>query len=128
MLLDARSAVRSLTGMAALMAVMLLVAACGRRGPLEPPPDAAATPRVTRPATPASGRRVAAPPAPAAFGAAATGAQSAADDDASDDDAEAPDQDPAASVAITPTPAAPGSRRRRAYTVPNEPFILDPLL
>lgn len=127
MLLDARSAVRSLTGMAALMAVMLLVAACGRRGPLEAPPDAAATPRVARPATPATGRRVAAPPAPVTFGAAATGAQSAADD-ASDDETEALDPDPAESVAITPTPAAPGTRRRRAYTVPTEPFILDPLL
>lgn len=107
------------------------LSACGRRGPLEAPPDASATakPAAVKPATAPAARRVAAPPAPATFGAQEqTGPQTAVLD-TPEDEAEAPDADPADAVALTPTPAAPGTRKRsRAYVIPKEPFFLDPLL
>jgi predicted small lipoprotein YifL len=130
MLFDVRSTLRSATGIAAVFAAVLLVSACGRRGPLEAPPDASVTakPAAVKPATPA--RRVSAPPPPATFGAQEQQAQpQAATLDTPDDETEEADQSPADSIALTPTPTAPGTRKRnRAFHVPNEPFILDPLL
>ena len=85
---------------------------CGRRGPLEAPPDAAA---------PAAARQVAARPVPASP---ATLPQQGTLDTPDD---ETDEQEVVQNV--VPTPAAPGSRKRnRGFTVPKEPFILDPLL
>ncbi|MDJ1159566.1 lipoprotein [Chelatococcus sp. SYSU_G07232] len=61
----------------------LLVAACGRRGPLEPPPDPSA-PKEEK-AEPGGG-------------------------------------------SMTPSPIGTPKKQPRATSVPNEPFILDPLL
>jgi predicted small lipoprotein YifL len=82
----------------ALLLVGLLalgLAACGRRGALEPPPLAGA---------------------PA--GATTARAQTDGDD-------EAPET---ILPSVSPTPAADRRQQRRGYTVPKEPFILDPLL
>ena len=84
--------------------------ACGRRGPLEAPPDPtvqAAAPRGVRgaPATQVTLQ--------------GQGANPAAD---TDDEEEAP------SVVTSPVPTPPTRARRRGYVVPKEPFILDPLL
>lgn len=131
MLFDVRSALRSATGIAAVLAAVLLVSACGRRGPLEPPPDASATakPAALKPATAPATRRVAAPPAPTTFGSQDQTQPQTATLDTPDDETEEADQSPADSIALTPTPTAPGTRKRnRAFHVPNEPFILDPLL
>lgn len=87
--------------------VLLALAACGRRGPPEAPPDASVGPAGrgarTSQATPATG------PAQAA---------------ALDDDDDEPDN---LLPAVVPT-ARPARNRRRGYTIPTEPFILDPLL
>jgi len=66
----------------------LALAACGRRGQLEPPPDPSA-PRAT--------------------------ASAAADDDAPE------------SLVPSASPTPP-RRARQGYTIPKEPFVLDPLL
>lgn len=86
----------SAPGRALLVSALLVLAlgACGRRGPLEPPPDPSATPAQRQQA------------------------QAAAD--AEDDE----DQEATTLPSPTPTPR----RRSRAYTIPKEPFILDPLL
>jgi predicted small lipoprotein YifL len=79
-----------------LTAVLLALslAACGRRGPLEAPPEAAAVSAQPR-------------------------AQARA---ASDDDGEE------VADATLPSPVPTPRRRSRAYTIPKEPFVLDPLL
>lgn len=64
-------------------ALVLALAACGRRGPLEPPPD---------------------PSAPK---------QQKADD---------------SEQSLLPTASPTGRKKAKGYTVPNQPFILDPLL
>jgi predicted small lipoprotein YifL len=88
------------------------LAGCGRRGPLEPPPDAAAAPA----------RQVAARPVPASP---ATLPQQGTLDTPDDET----DEQEQVVQNVVPTPAAPGSRKRsRGYTIPKEPFILDPLL
>jgi predicted small lipoprotein YifL len=72
--------------------VVLALGACGRRGPLEAPPDAAVTAQ--------QGRQVQ--------------AQAEVDEELRDE--------------VVPSPTPTPRRRSRAYTVPKEPFILDPLL
>ena len=130
MVFDVRSAMRSSAGLVAVTALVLLVAACGRRGPLEAPPDASVTAkpaaRSDAKASPAT-RRVQAPPAPPTFG---SQTQAGTQDTADDETEDAPDSfDATNNVVLNPTPAPPGTRKRgRSYTVPKEPFILDPLL
>ena len=80
-------------------AIVASLAACGRRGALEPPPN----PRV--PAAQAQGTA-----------AAAANAEAVAEDD---------DE---GSLLPAPTPSASPRERRRGFTIPKEPFILDPLL
>lgn len=84
--------------LAGLMALAL--AACGRRGALEPPPD---------------------PSVPQAQGQTA-GTATAADDDETD----------GLNTPGSTLPSPVGTPRRtgaaRGYTIPKEPFILDPLL
>jgi predicted small lipoprotein YifL len=106
------------------LAVLLLaggLAACGRRGPLEAPPNAS-----TRPAAGGStGTRATTTSGPTGPAKLATQPQ-AGTTDTPEDEVQA---DPADSVLPTPTPAPPGTRRRgRAFDVPKEPFILDPIL
>jgi predicted small lipoprotein YifL len=106
-----------LTCFAACLLVMM-VAACGRRGPLEAPSSSAATPSRSSTST-GNGQ-------PAASARLATSPNAATQDTPED---ETDQQDPAESVLPTPTPVAPGGRKRgRAYEVPKQPFILDPLL
>jgi predicted small lipoprotein YifL len=86
---------------------------CGRRGPLEAPPAAGA---------PAAARQAAARPVPASP---ATLPQQGTLDTPEDET----DEQEQVVQNVVPTPAAPGSRKRnRGYTIPKEPFILDPLL
>jgi predicted small lipoprotein YifL len=105
------------------LAALLLaggLAACGRRGPLEAPPNASA-----RPAGGSTGTRATTTSGPTGPAKLATQPQ-AGTTDTPEDEVQA---DPADSVLPTPTPAPPGTRRRgRAFDVPKEPFILDPIL
>ncbi|KAA2236361.1 LPS translocon maturation chaperone LptM [Salinarimonas soli] len=87
-------------GRALMVAGALLVAlsACGRRGPLEPPP-------------------VAAVPA-AAPGTVAAQTQ-----------AEVAEEGPDTILpSVSPTPPASSRQQKRGFTIPKDPFILDPLL
>ena len=80
---------------AGVLAVAL--AACGRRGPPEAPPDASVPQQGT--------------------------AQTAAGPASADD---TDDEDP---VVATPVPAPrPARNAKRGYTIPKDPFVLDPLL
>jgi predicted small lipoprotein YifL len=109
------------------------LSACGRRGPLEAPPDASVQNQSTSRPTTATGQRR----TTTRSGANASDQPNTTPDrlvnqpqsvtqDTPDDET---DPDLSESVLPTPTPAAPGSRKRgRAYGVPKEPFILDPLL
>jgi predicted small lipoprotein YifL len=74
--------------------VALSLAGCGRRGPLEAPPEAAAVPAQPR-----------------------AQAQAASDDDGEE-----------VAEATLPAPVPTARRRSRTYTIPKEPFVLDPLL
>lgn len=108
---------------------------CGRRGPLEPPSGAAVPPPAVSPApaaepAPRGGRALpadrrlrpgAAAPASASPTTLTTGQNSIVEDAPED----ALDEDDIA-TAVTPTPTP--RRRARAFVVPKEPFILDPLL
>ena len=101
---------------------------CGRRGALESPPNATLVAPVT---TPGGGARVRpvrteqkTVPDPQSS---ATPVLSSTIDAPDDETLDA--NDTIAGVAPIPTPAAPGSRRRgRNFTIPKEPFILDPIL
>ena len=117
--LSSRAAARCL-----LAAVLVLAAAaCGRRGALEAPPGASAA--IAAPdraaAKPARGARTASQPV-------ASGASLAGNTlDTPDDEADEPEFN--GGVAPIPTPATPGTRKRgRGFTIPKEPFILDPIL
>jgi len=79
-----------------LTAVLALaLGACGRRGPLEPPPDPSA-PKTTAGQQP-------------------TQRQGNADVEDADD-------------SLTPAPGLTPKKRGRSFTIPDKPFILDPLL
>lgn len=91
----------TLPGRALLIAGLVLIGltACGRRGALQAPPD------------------------PAALAAAKAQPQKAAAVPGDEDD----DEETTTTLpSPTPTPRSKGNRR--AYTIPKEPFILDPLL
>jgi predicted small lipoprotein YifL len=81
-------------------AVALALAACGRRGPPEAPPDASVPQQRTT-----------------AVGPGPTGAGVDTVDDGEEE------------VVATPVPTPrPARNGRRGYTIPQDPFILDPLL
>ncbi|QRE77658.1 hypothetical protein F1D61_04255 [Methylobacterium aquaticum] len=104
--------------------IALSAAACGRRGPLEPPPAAApaVTPQAgagagtTRPKTGA-----------AAVNTLPSGVGLSAGASAPDPEDELPSAAVAAPTGI-PAPTESSSRRRKGYVIPKGPFPLDPLL
>ncbi|TGE01825.1 LPS translocon maturation chaperone LptM [Methylobacterium nonmethylotrophicum] len=110
--------------------IALATTACGRRGPLEPPPAAA-------PAGAAAGPQAGKPPAGGAAARPRTGAASVntlpggvgleAGGNAPDDADELPSAAVAPPTGI-PAPTESSSRRRKGYVIPKEPFPLDPLL
>ena len=121
-------------GRSVLIAGLLVLglAACGRRGALEPPPDPAAIAAerqkaALRQAAKASQNRGSAPSAqsaPALEGQTNVPGQAQVADggDADDPDAEGP-------AASSPSPlGATRKRVRQPFVIPKEPFILDPLL
>lgn len=123
---------------AGCLAVALTIAlpACGRRGPLEAPPDASAptTPAPTRSGKPApadkrlrpgTASQRAQPVAPAStLATQSAGIVTDSPDGPDTDDDDDPEQ---GSLLVNPQPT-PSKKRGRAYTIPKEPFILDPLL
>lgn len=127
---------RSVLAVAVGSMLALSAAGCGRRGPLQPPgPDASVPPPAAAAVEAPAGR--AGRPAPrdrrlrqganaAPVGAAPTTLATQPAGVVAD----APDDEDDGELATTVSPSpTPGARKRtRAYTVPNEPFILDPLL
>lgn len=112
--------------------LILELAACGRRGALEPPPDPAAIAAEKQKAAQrqsrASAGRGSVPsgqsaPAPEGQTNVPGQAQVADGGDADDPDAEGP-------AAASPASALGGPRKRvrQPLVIPKEPFILDPLL
>ena len=118
---------RALLVSSAALLVACALSGCGRRGPLEPPEAAASS----APA-PASGpadsrlRRSRTTTGQAASpNSTLTTRPAAVVEDTPEDETTPPDGDDVlASVNPSPTPR----RRLRAYTVPKDPFVLDPLL
>ncbi|KMO14367.1 LPS translocon maturation chaperone LptM [Methylobacterium indicum] len=104
--------------------IALSAAACGRRGPLEPPPAAAPTaPPKASPGASAARPKTGA----AAVNTLPGGVGLAAGASVPDEE----DELPAAAVAPPtgiPAPTVSSSRRRKGFTIPQEPFPLDPLL
>ncbi|MFH6782505.1 MULTISPECIES: LPS translocon maturation chaperone LptM [Methylobacterium] len=104
--------------------IALSAAACGRRGPLEPPP--AAAPAVQPQAGGAAGTsrpksgNAAVNTLPGGVGLQAGGS-------APDPEDELPASAVAAPTGI-PAPTESSSRRRKGYVIPKGPFPLDPLL
>lgn len=100
--------------------------ACGRRGPLEPPVEAAAVapPAAAEPADrrlrPRSGTQTRATASPTTLATRSGEIVADSPDSPEDDD---PDE---VTQAVSPLPTP--RKRSRAYSVPKEPFILDPLL
>lgn len=124
--LPSRRATTTLLGTTALLAA-LTVAGCGRRGPLEPPGGQAAVSPPSGAGVAADARVRPATRAKVTTTAPATtlttrGADVVADSPDSPDDDE--EEDTTQTVSPIPTP----KKRVRAYSVPKEPFILDPLL
>ena len=110
----------TLAGRMALVAglIALALAACGRRGPLEPPPE----PTVQAPRARAGG----APPPGAASSQITLQSQGAT---AGQDTSDSSEEEQAAANPVLPVVPTPPTRApRRGYVVPKEPFILDPLL
>lgn len=105
------------------LAALLVLAGCGRRGPLEPPVGAAAEP--ARPADPRL-RPASTPTTSAAATVSRLATEPAAGiiDTPEDEDNEESAENTALAVTPTPTPR----RRMREFAVPKEPFVLDPLL
>ncbi|PIK68537.1 hypothetical protein CS379_34425 [Methylobacterium frigidaeris] len=104
--------------------IALSAAACGRRGPLEPPPAAAPAvqPQAGGNAATARPRTGAAEVNTLPAGVGLSAGASAPDPD---------DELPSAAVAAPtgiPAPTESSSRRRKGYVIPKEPFPLDPLL
>lgn len=123
-----------------------LVAGCGRRGPLESPSASAevAAPRATRnpePARARSGTDARPPGASAQSGGGSIGTRPAAPigrsgslssnpqaalQDATDDESSDAEDPTVGGFSAAPTPTA--RKRPRAFVIPSEPFVLDPLL
>lgn len=110
---------------AAALLVACGLAACGRRGPLEPPVDpSAAAPAGKGVAAEARVRPGAARRQTTAPSTALTTRQGSVVADSPDNPDEEDEEDATQAVNPIPTPR----KRVRAYAVPKEPFILDPLL
>ena len=112
----------SSAGRAFVLASLLVLAlsACGRRGRLEAPPDPnadAAEQQRQAERERLKGQR--------AGGGAAIAAPAPSPNVQSDDDEE---EEEVWGPSIAPTPAPRSKTPRRGYTIPKEPFILDPLL
>jgi predicted small lipoprotein YifL len=107
--------------------IALSAAACGRRGPLEPPPAAAtAQPQAGgNPGGTAGGTRP--KTGAAAVNTLPAGVGLSAGASAPDPEDELPSAAVAAPTGI-PAPTESSSRRRKGYVIPKEPFPLDPLL
>ncbi|MGE7412788.1 LPS translocon maturation chaperone LptM [Methylobacterium tarhaniae] len=106
--------------------IALSAAACGRRGPLEPP--SAAAPAVQPQANGPAGGGTARPrTGAAAVNTLPAGVGLSAGGSAPDDGDELPASAVAAPTGI-PAPTESSSRRRKGYVIPKEPFPLDPLL
>ena len=101
--------------------LVLALAACGRRGPLEPPPDPTAQALERQKAALKQGGRATGPSGTALEGQANAPGRAQVDEGVNADDPGAG----AGLPAITPTPRM---RARTPYVIPKEPFILDPLL
>jgi predicted small lipoprotein YifL len=117
----------SASGRALVMASLLVLAvtACGRRGPLEPPPDPAAA-AVQRQREEIRRQRQGAIPTGGAV-AGQTEIPPIATARRSEATPPTPDEDEADELpsSIAPTPS---SSRKRGITIPKDPFTLDPLL
>ena len=109
---------RSILICVALAAAGLALSGCGRRGPLEAP-NASTTPTGAKVAAASPGPGRAAPPAPTTL---ATQQAGVVQDTVDDEDTE-----DTLLESVNPSPT-PKGRRSRAYGVPKEPFVLDPLL
>ncbi|WP_053078432.1 LPS translocon maturation chaperone LptM [Methylobacterium tarhaniae] len=111
--------------------IALSAAACGRRGPLEPPSAAAPAvqPQANGPAgVGPAGTSTARPlTGAAAVNTLPAGVGLSAGGSAPDDGDELPASAVAAPTGI-PAPTESSSRRRKGYVIPKEPFPLDPLL
>jgi predicted small lipoprotein YifL len=110
----------------AALLLALTLSGCGRRGPLEPPEAAASSPQaqVTAPADPRLRRtRTTAGQAAAPSTTLATRPGAIVQDTPDDDDS-----DPEMIQSVIPTPNPTPRKRGQPYLVPNESFILDPLL
>jgi predicted small lipoprotein YifL len=116
---------RGLLLSSAALLVATSLSACGRRGPLEPPEAAAASPAAAQPGAPADPRlrrsRTSAGQPRATTLSTNTGAVV---EDTPDDDTD--DAEQMQSVVPSPTPTA--RKRGRNFLVPNDPFVLDALL
>jgi predicted small lipoprotein YifL len=120
----------SLRTLAAASLIALALAACGRRGPLEAPPDAtAAGAQRQSQGGPAGG--LASRPAGGAV-AGQTEIPPVAEARRSEGTPPVPDEDDEdelpSNIAPTPIPTAKPGGRKRGVTIPKDPFILDPLL
>lgn len=103
----------------AIGTLVLGLAACGRRGALEAPPEVAA-------ARPAPARAAArADTVTTRPGRAPEGQTNAPGQAQVQDDGEALDE--AVVPSVVPTPPRAGGRKR-GYVIPKDPFILDPIL
>lgn len=101
--------------LAVLLAGMVALGACGRRGRPEPPPNPDAPAR-TQPGKAADAKGKAQPSSAARPG---TVAQNDDDDD---------DDEPTPAESISPQPVPTGRKKSQPFVVPKEPFILDSIL
>lgn len=115
---------RHLTTIAVLGSLALAASACGRRGGLEPPPGLAADKPAVEKSAPASPAPASPRVLPQSIG--LGGGAAAPDPDAVRDGDELDPQAVPGSGTEAPIRTARGAKRR--YTVPKQPFILDPLL
>jgi predicted small lipoprotein YifL len=126
MILSVRGAGRALL---TASLVVLALAACGRRGPLEVPPDPAAAAAQRQRDEIRRQRQGGAPAGGAVAG--LTEIPPIAQARRSEGSPPVPEEDEIdelpSSIAPTPIPT-PSAARRRGTVVPKEPFILDPLL
>ena len=124
----------SLRTLATACLIALALSACGRRGPLEAPPDASAAAAQRQREEVRAQRQggLAARPAGGAV-AGQTEIPPVAEARRSEGTPPAPDEDDEdelpSNIAPTPIPTPkPSGGRKRGPTIPKEPFILDPLL
>jgi predicted small lipoprotein YifL len=114
--------------------VVLSLAACGRRGPTEAPPDPAAA-ATQRQREELRRQRQGATPAANPTGAVVAGQieiPSAAQARRPESTPPVPNEDDEdelpSNIAPTPIPTPQSGGRKRGLTIPRDPFILDPLL